>query len=50
LAVAAELGQRVGVLPGTFDPIDLIVSILAYVAAWRLVSRSLLPQEGVTHA
>jgi hypothetical protein len=49
LAVAAELAQRVGVLPGTFDPIDLCVSILSYVTAWCLVSRSPAPREGATH-
>jgi hypothetical protein len=48
LAVAAEWAQLVGVLPGTFDPIDLFVLILSYVTAWRLVSRSLSPQEGTT--
>lgn len=32
LALGWELGQRFGVVPGTFDPLDLLASLVGYVA------------------
>ncbi len=32
LALGWEVGQRFGVVPGTFDPLDLLASLVGYVA------------------
>ena len=47
--VGTEIAQLAGLMPGTFDPIDIIVSIFAYAAAWRLVSRAVLRLEVPSH-
>jgi hypothetical protein len=47
--VGTEVAQLVGLMPGTFDPVDIIVSILAYATAWRLVSRAVLRSEVPSH-
>jgi hypothetical protein len=33
IAALWELGQRAGILPGTFDPLDLVFSVVASLAA-----------------
>ena len=41
LALCAEVGQAVGVVPGTFDVIDLAAIALGYAAGAALASRSI---------
>ena len=38
LAIASELGQAMGFLPGTFDLLDLLVSAVSFAAAMLLTS------------
>jgi hypothetical protein len=38
-----ELAQTSGLIAGTFDPVDLLVSAAAYAAAWRVASRTTPP-------
>jgi hypothetical protein len=42
LGAGSELGQLAGVLPGAFDPIDLLVCLVAPAAALLLTSRRLI--------
>jgi len=42
LGASSELGQLAGVLPGAFDPIDLLVCLIAPAAALLLTSRRLI--------
>ena len=39
LGVGSELGQRAGMVPGTFDPLDAALCALAAGLAWLLVYR-----------
>ncbi len=49
LVVGEELGQLAGLMPGTFDVLDIVVSAAAYVIAWRLVSNTASRTEVLSH-
>lgn len=43
LGPGAELAQALGLVPGTFDPLDLVSCIGAIAAAWIVVARRVSP-------
>jgi hypothetical protein len=47
LALLAEVGQAIGVVPGTFDAIDLVAIALGFAAGATLAGRS--PAQGPSH-
>lgn len=52
LGPGAELGQAVGLVPGTFDPADLVATLVAFAGALYLARppRPLLAPTGTLHA